>query len=227
MSWSSCSTSEPGGRDPGASGRVLWRVAWLVRDDEVLASVELADGRAARRRGLLGRDDFDGVLRLKARSVHTIGMQFGIDAAICDPDGTVRRVVTMKRWRVSRPGVLLDDRVRGPARARSGNGTCVRVMCWRCGDGDWFGEHWFGEQWHGEDRVDGNPDRQPGRPLHRAAENLGSADRIACEDTRRTGRLLEHLGIGLRGWCAWTNTPKGRSPAHSSRQPRAGSGSRW
>jgi uncharacterized membrane protein (UPF0127 family) len=76
---------------------------WLVRDGEVLASVELADGRAARRKGLLGMDDFDGVLRLRARSVHTIGMRFGVDAAFCDPDGTVRRIVTMAPWRVSRP----------------------------------------------------------------------------------------------------------------------------
>ncbi len=30
----------------------------------------------------------------------------------------------------------------------------------------------------------------------RATEVLASADRIACEDTRRTGKLLEHLGIG-------------------------------
>jgi len=78
-------------------------MAWLVRDAEVLASVELADGRTARRKGLLGRDDFDGVLRLKARSVHTIGMRFPIDVAFCDAEGTVRRVLTLRRWRVSRP----------------------------------------------------------------------------------------------------------------------------
>lgn len=76
---------------------------WLVREGEVLASVELADGRSARRRGLLGRDDFDGVLRLTARSVHTIGMRFPIDVAFCDSEGTVLRVITMSRWRISRP----------------------------------------------------------------------------------------------------------------------------
>ena len=78
-------------------------VPWLVRDGEVLASVELADGRSARRKGLLGRDDFDGVLRLKARSIHTVGMRFGIDAAFCDTDGTVRRVLTVRPWRVTMP----------------------------------------------------------------------------------------------------------------------------
>lgn len=76
---------------------------WLVRDAEVLASVEVADRRSARRKGLLGRDDFDGVLALKARSVHTVGMRFAIDAVFCDTDGTVRRVLTMPRWRVARP----------------------------------------------------------------------------------------------------------------------------
>jgi uncharacterized membrane protein (UPF0127 family) len=75
----------------------------LVRDGEVLASVELADGRSSRRKGLLGRDDFDGVLRLRARSVHTLGMRFSIDAAFCDSDGTVRRVRTIRPWRVSMP----------------------------------------------------------------------------------------------------------------------------
>jgi hypothetical protein len=78
---------------------------WLVREGEVLASVELADGRAARRRGLLGRDDFDGVLRLTARSVHTIGMRFPVDVAFCDSGGTVVRVITMPRMRISRPRI--------------------------------------------------------------------------------------------------------------------------
>jgi 16S rRNA (cytidine1402-2'-O)-methyltransferase len=32
----------------------------------------------------------------------------------------------------------------------------------------------------------------------RAAAELGRADAIACEDTRRTGRLLEHAGVGRR-----------------------------
>ena len=43
------------------------------------------------------------MLALKARSVHTFGMRFPIDVAFCDKDLRVRRVVTLKRNRVTRP----------------------------------------------------------------------------------------------------------------------------
>jgi uncharacterized membrane protein (UPF0127 family) len=73
----------------------MWTVAWLLRDGEVLASLEVADGRRARARGLLGREGVD--------SVHTVGMRFPIDVAFCDAELRVIRVVTMRRFRVSRP----------------------------------------------------------------------------------------------------------------------------
>jgi uncharacterized membrane protein (UPF0127 family) len=76
----------------------------LVKDGVVLASIEVAGGRAAKARGLLGRDGIDGVLVLDGvRSVHTIGMRFAIDVAFCDRDGLVLRSVTVPRWRVTRP----------------------------------------------------------------------------------------------------------------------------
>ncbi|SRR5690554_2036591 len=75
---------------------------WLMHDDRVLASAEVADGRAARRRGLLGRDGLDGVLVLPVRSVHTFGMRFPIDVAFCDADGVVLRVVGLRPNRVTR-----------------------------------------------------------------------------------------------------------------------------
>ena len=78
-------------------------MAWLLRDGEVLASVEVADSRRARSRGLLGRDGVDGVLLLRpCRSVHTVGMRFPIDVAFCDDHLRVLRVVTMPRHRLSR-----------------------------------------------------------------------------------------------------------------------------
>lgn len=77
---------------------------WLLRDGEVLASLDLARSRRERSKGLLGRDGIEGALWLEpARSVHTVGMRFPIDVAFCDADLVVLRVVTMRRYRVSRP----------------------------------------------------------------------------------------------------------------------------
>ena len=57
---------------------------WLLRNGEVLAALEVASSRRARRHGLLGRDGVDGALLLdRTRSVHTIGMRFAIDVAYC------------------------------------------------------------------------------------------------------------------------------------------------
>ena len=79
-------------------------MAWLVRDGEVLASVEVARSRSARRKGLLGRDGIEGALLLApARSVHTLGMRFDIDVAFLDRDGVVRRTVRMSRNRIGLP----------------------------------------------------------------------------------------------------------------------------
>jgi uncharacterized membrane protein (UPF0127 family) len=78
-------------------------VAWLVRDNRVLASIEIADGMRQRTRGLLGRDGIDGALLLEpARSVHTFGMRFAIDVAFVDRDYRVIRVLTMRSNRLSR-----------------------------------------------------------------------------------------------------------------------------
>ncbi|HZP27814.1 MAG TPA: DUF192 domain-containing protein [Acidimicrobiia bacterium] len=76
----------------------------LARDGVPLGAAEIATGRSARRRGLLGRDRVDGVLVLEpCRQVHTFGMRFAIDVAFCAPDGRVLRVVpAMRPGRVSR-----------------------------------------------------------------------------------------------------------------------------
>jgi uncharacterized protein len=77
---------------------------WLVRDGEVLATLEVADSSKSRAKGLLGRDGIEGALLLQpARSVHTIGMRFPIDVAFVDRDLVVVRVRRMRRWRVGRP----------------------------------------------------------------------------------------------------------------------------
>ena len=77
---------------------------WLLRDDEVLATLEVAEDFRSRLRGLLGRDGIDGVLLIRpARSVHTVGMRFPIDVAHLDAELCVLRVMTMRPWRMGRP----------------------------------------------------------------------------------------------------------------------------
>jgi uncharacterized membrane protein (UPF0127 family) len=79
----------------------------LCRGDEVLAPADVADTRATRRRGLLGRDSIDGALVLTpTRAVHTIGMRFDLDVAYLDREGVVvdchrmpRRRIGLPRWR--------------------------------------------------------------------------------------------------------------------------------
>jgi len=79
---------------------------WLLRDGEVLAALEVAEGFGARSRGLLGREGIDGAILLRpARSVHSLGMRFAIDVAFCDSDLTVLRTVRMRPGRVTRPSL--------------------------------------------------------------------------------------------------------------------------
>lgn len=96
--------SPASGIDRGKVGRSLSGMPWLLRDGEVLASLEVAADRRARRKGLLGRDGIEGVLLLDpAKSVHSFGMRFPIDVAWCDRDLTVLRVARLDRNRMTRP----------------------------------------------------------------------------------------------------------------------------
>ena len=75
---------------------------WLVREGDVLAAAEVAQGARARRRGLLGRDAVEGVLVLRpCRHVHTFGMRFPIDVAFCAVNGDVLRTCTLAPRRIS------------------------------------------------------------------------------------------------------------------------------
>ena len=92
----------------------LARVPWLVTDDAlVLASADIADDRASRRRGLRGRDGLEGALVLRpCRWVHTIGMRFPIDVAFLDDQGVVVKTMHMARHRIGVPvwraGVVIE-----------------------------------------------------------------------------------------------------------------------
>ena len=80
-------------------------MAWVLRDGEVLAALEIASSRRARNKGLLGRDGIAGALLLpRARmGVHSIGMRFPLDVAFCDRQMVVRRIVCLRPLRITRP----------------------------------------------------------------------------------------------------------------------------
>ncbi|MGD1011795.1 MAG: DUF192 domain-containing protein [Acidimicrobiales bacterium] len=76
----------------------------MLREGEVLASLEVASSLAARTRGLLGKKEFSGALLLEhTRSVHTIGMRFAIDVAFLDQGRKVVGVTTLVPYRVALP----------------------------------------------------------------------------------------------------------------------------
>jgi uncharacterized membrane protein (UPF0127 family) len=77
---------------------------WLLRDGEVLASLEVASSWRQRLVGLTGRPGLEGALLVeRTRSVHTAGMRFAIDVAFLDGEHVVLRTVTMRPWRVTPP----------------------------------------------------------------------------------------------------------------------------
>jgi hypothetical protein len=77
---------------------------WLCRKGEVLAPVEVADTKATRRQGLIGRDGIEGALLLvPAFAVHTLAMDFAIDVAYLSGDSEVMAITTMRPFRIGRP----------------------------------------------------------------------------------------------------------------------------
>ena len=77
---------------------------WLVVEDHVLASIEVAATRAERRRGLIGRDGIDGALVLwRTRAIHTFGVRFPIDVSYCDSSMLVLRTASVNPNRICLP----------------------------------------------------------------------------------------------------------------------------
>lgn len=76
----------------------------LLVDGSAVAPIEVASTRRARRRGLLGRPGIDGALLLPATSsVHTLGMRFALDVALCTADLEVVSVRTLGPGRMVLP----------------------------------------------------------------------------------------------------------------------------
>ena len=79
-------------------------MTWLLRNGDVLATVEVADTFRLRSKGLLGRTGYEGAMLLpRTRSIHTIGMHFPIDVAFCDTDFVVRDVARVRPMRMTLP----------------------------------------------------------------------------------------------------------------------------
>ncbi|MXW42026.1 MAG: DUF192 domain-containing protein [Acidimicrobiia bacterium] len=79
-------------------------MAWIVCDNRVLATVEVATSWRQRAVGLLGRKEFDKALLLRpAFWVHTLGMRFAIDVVYLDRNMVVLKTKTVARHRVGMP----------------------------------------------------------------------------------------------------------------------------
>ena len=79
-------------------------LAWLVTDGRVLASANIANDRASRRKGLSGQTQIEGALVIpNCRWVHTFGMRIPIDIAYLDTDGNVIKTVQMSKMRLGAP----------------------------------------------------------------------------------------------------------------------------
>lgn len=108
-------------------------MAWLVTEDRVLASLEVAESAGDRLKGLLGRESIEGALLLRpAKSVHTIGLKFPIDVAFCrscEEGYEIVDIVTMSQHRLGRPRLKASMIIEAEA------GSFER---WRIGVGDFI-----------------------------------------------------------------------------------------
>ena len=90
-------------------------MSWLVAEDKVLATLEIADTWKTRIRGVLGRERVEGALLIKpAFSVHTIGVRSGLDVAFCDAELRVLDVVTMAPNRIGMPRLRARQVIEAP-----------------------------------------------------------------------------------------------------------------
>ena len=79
---------------------------WLMRDEKVLAAVEVAESFRDRSRGLLGRDGFEGAFLIRpAHQVHSFGMRFPLDVAFCTKGMVVVRTLLLKPGRITRVSI--------------------------------------------------------------------------------------------------------------------------
>lgn len=93
-------------------------MSWLVAEDRVLATLEIADTWGARLKGVVGRTSLDGALLIRPTfSVHTFGVKFALDVAYCDGELRVIDTVTMMPNRIG----MIRPRARAVIEAPKGS----------------------------------------------------------------------------------------------------------
>jgi hypothetical protein len=77
-------------------------VAWLVRDGDVLAAVEVIDGRRGRYRALNSLAGLEGAVLLRHRPLVLVA-RCPVDVAYCDRELLVGAITCLSGYRVARP----------------------------------------------------------------------------------------------------------------------------
>jgi uncharacterized membrane protein (UPF0127 family) len=93
-------------------------MAWLLRDGDVLASVDVATTRAERLRATAALSTGESVLWCpKSRLAHSVGSRCALDVAYLDRSRVVLAVSTLRPSRIGRPRRRASAVVEGRAGA--------------------------------------------------------------------------------------------------------------